>query len=36
MSQFEAFLADGRLTLLEGDMLESDGLPTAPNGIDAV
>ena len=36
MSQFEPFLADGRLTLLEGDMLEPDGLPTAPNGINAV
>ena len=34
-AQFEPFLADGRLTLLEGDMLEPEKLPPVPNGIDA-
>ncbi len=35
MAQFEPFLADERLRLLEGDMLEPDELPLVPDGIDA-
>jgi len=34
-AQFEPFIADGRLELLEGDMLVPEGLPPFPNGIDA-
>lgn len=34
-SQFEAFLADGRMSLMEGDMLEPRHLPAAPLEIDA-
>ncbi len=34
-SQFDPFLADGRLELLEGDMLEPDGLPPFPDGMGA-
>ncbi len=34
-SQFDPFLADGRLELLEGDMLKPDKLPRFPEGIDA-
>ncbi len=33
--QFEPFLADDRLQLLEGDMLVPDQLPHFPDGIDA-
>jgi uncharacterized protein YbjT (DUF2867 family) len=34
ISQFEAFLADGRLELLEGDMLRPEGLPTLTKRFD--
>lgn len=34
-AQFEAFLADGRLALMEGDMLEPAALPEPPAAIDA-
>lgn len=34
-SQFQAFLDDGRLTLMEGDMLEPDSLAEPPEGVDA-
>lgn len=34
-AQFEPFLADGRLILLEGDMLEPENLPPVSSAIDA-
>jgi uncharacterized protein YbjT (DUF2867 family) len=34
-SQFQAFLDDGRLSLIEGDMLDSERLPAPLEGIDA-
>ena len=34
-AQFEPFIADGRLKLLEGDMLEPNELPTIAEGLDA-
>ncbi len=34
-ARFQAFLDDGRLSLLEGDMLAPDRLPDAPREIDA-
>ena len=34
-AQFQPFLEDGRLTLLEGDMLDPSRLPTPPPRIDA-
>jgi len=35
VSQFQAFLDDGRLDLLEGDMLQADTLPELGGGFDA-
>lgn len=34
-SQFQAFLADGRLALVEGDMLDAGNLPALPADLDA-
>mgnify|MGYP000376115630 CR=1 FL=1 len=34
-AQFQAFLDDGRLSLVEGDMLDPARLPAPPQGIDA-
>ena len=34
-SEFQPFLDDGKLTLLEGDMLDPASLPDPPEGIDA-
>ena len=33
--QFAAFLENGRLSLIEGDMLEPESLPPPPAGMDA-
>jgi uncharacterized protein YbjT (DUF2867 family) len=36
VDRFQAFLEDGRLSLIEGDMLDPESLPPPPCGLDAV